>query len=353
MSNEKYWQNRAAWNMYEQMQRAEETVDVISRIYNKASAWLCIEAEGIFKKYMTKHKLSENDARRLLDTLQNRTSLDELLLALKNGDSDKTKSQLLAELEGPAYQSRLERLSQIQNQLDLIMHDVYQQERNISTNFYTELAGDSYYRSIFEIQKRTGLGFSFNYVGKKQIDNVLNMNWSGSHYSNRIWKNTNQLAQTLKEELLVSLITGRTERETADIIANRFSQGAMQARRLVRTEACFVSGEMNAISYKECELKKYRYLATLDLRTSEVCRSLDGKVFLLSERIIGKNYPPMHPWCRSTTISIVSAEELRKLRRRGYNPKTGRTELIPASMTYAEWYKKYIDKESADVKKRK
>lgn len=46
--------------------------------------------------------------------------------------------------------------------------------------------------------------------------------------------------------------------------------------------------------------------------------------------------------CRSTTIAFVSQDDLNNLKRRAFNPKTGRTELVPASMTYAEWYKKYV-----------
>ena len=69
------------------------------------------------------------------------------------------------------------------------------------------------------------------------------------------------------------------------IIANKFDQGIFEARRLVRTEAAFVSGELNAEAYEECDLQKYQFLATLDLRTSEICRSLDGKRFFLKDRV--------------------------------------------------------------------
>ena len=166
--------------------------------------------------------------------------------------------------------------------------------------------------------------------------------WSGKHYSERLWKNSKTLTKAIKEELLIDLITGRPENEAVKIIANKFDQGIFEARRLVRTEAAFVSGELNAEAYEECDLQKYQFLATLDLRTSEICRSLDGKRFFLKDRQVGKNYPPMHPWCRSTTIAVISEGDIKKLKRRALNPETGRTELVPASMTYAEWYKKYV-----------
>lgn len=342
MNNQEYWENRAAWRMYEDMERAEGTADDIAKVYLQSSKYLQLRMEDIFEKYKTKHKLSDAEARRLLDSMDSAT-VQEMLQKLKNGESDKPRKELLAELEAPAYQSRISKLVELQNQVDAVMQNIYHQENQISTAFYESLAKDTYYQSIFEIQKRSGLAFSFSHISDKQIDRVLSMNWSGQHYSARIWKNTGELAQTLKEELLVSLLTGRTDRETAELISEKFVSGAMQARRLVRTESCFVSGELTAKSYEECGIEKYRFLATLDLRTSEICRGLDGKVFPVSKRQQGVNYPPMHPWCRSTTISTTSDEELKNMERRAYNPKTGKTEFVPGSMTYGEWYKKYVE----------
>ena len=342
MNNREYWENRAAWRMYEDMQKAEETADDIAKVYLQSSKYLQLQMEGIFEKYMTKHKLSEAEARELLDSMDS-TTVQEMLQKLKNGESDRTKKELLAELEAPAYQARISRLMELQSQIDSVMQKIYQQEQQISTAFYESLAKDAYYQSIFEVQKQTGLAFSFTHISSKQINRVLSMNWSGKHYSSRIWKNTNILAQTLKEEILVSLLTGRTDRETAEMLTRKFASGGIQARRLVRTESCFVSGELTARSYEECGIEQYRYLAVLDLRTSAVCRSLDNQTFPVSERKAGKNYPPMHPWCRSTTIAVISGEDLSRLTRSAYNPKTGRIEKVPASMNYAEWYKKYVE----------
>lgn len=347
MNNEEYWGNRAAWNMHDQMEAAEKVADEIAEIYKKASMWLSYEAQAVFEKYMDKHKLSEEEARRLLETLQNKKSIQELLMKLKNGDSGESKKSLLTKLEAPAYRYRMERLQNLQDQLDQVMQDVYKIEKDFSTDFYTRLAKEVYYRSIFEIQKKTGLAFSFSQVTSGQIDQVLSMNWSGRHYSERIWRNTKQLAQILKEELLVNLLTGRTERETSELIMRRFGSGAMQARRLVRTESCFISGELTATAYEECGIARYQYLATLDLRTSKICRELDMRVFLLKDRKVGKNYPPMHPWCRSTTVSVISEEDLKRLTRSAYDPKTKRTIQVPANMNYAQWYKEYVEGDDA------
>ena len=342
MSNLSYWEKRKAWEMFHYMEKAEKAADEISKLYLKGSRHISLELDEIFERYQKKHKLSEKEAYRLLNTMKDKTSIDELKAVLKSGSSDKTKVEILAELESPAYQARLERLQQLQNQLDLTMQNVYQQEKVKSTGHYVDLANEAYYRSIFEIQQRNGLGFEFNLISPKAIDRVINSKWSGANYSARIWHNTQALAQDLKEELLLSLITGRTDRETADIISNKFATGASQARRLVRTESCNLANQMEMASYEECGIEYYIYVATLDLKTSSICRSLDNKRFKVSEQQPGVNCPPMHPWCRSTTICDIGDKERSQMKRRARDPVSGKANTVPANMAYDEWYGKSV-----------
>ena len=343
MRNEEYWQHRAAQQMHRYMQSAEATADQISELYFKASRYLSNKMQGIFEKYVTKYGLTEKEARQLLNAMRNKTSIEELLQKLQTAKNRQDKQDILKQLEAPAYRVRIERLQELQSQIDMVMQQVYRQEKEIQTQHYIDIAKEVYNRTIFDIQQRAGVGFSFAHISRKQIGSVIGSKWSGRNYSSRIWGNTRALAQDLKEELLVNLITGRTEREVSVILAQKFAQGASNARRLVRTESCYVSNRINMDAYKECGIEKYRYLATLDLRTSEVCRGLDGKVFPVSEQRPGKNCPPMHPWCRSTTTADISAETLAKMKRRARDPETGKAYLVPASMTYNEWYGKYVE----------
>lgn len=331
-----YWERRKAQEMFDYMAKAEDAADEISQAYLKASRYISLEMDQIFERFIRKHNLPENEARRLLGMLHDPTSFDELKDALRAGDG--IKADILAELESPAYQARLERLKQIQNDLDRTMREVYRQEKARSTSHYVDLANEAYYRSIFDIQQRTGLGFSFNSIDPKTIDRVINSKWSGANYSSRIWNNTQALAKDVKEELLINLLTGRTEREAAEIIRNKFGQGASNARRLVRTESCNLATQIDMESYKECGIDTYIYVATLDLKTSQLCRELDGKRFKVSDQQPGINCPPMHPWCRSTTICDITDGELAQMERRARDPETGKTKTVPANMTYQKWY---------------
>lgn len=337
-----YWERRKATEMYEYMEDAEAVADQIAKLYLKASRYISMQADDIFEKYVTKHKLTKDEALELINTLQDRTSLDELLEKLRNGTKDKNKEEILSELEAPAYRARLERLEQLQNQLDYVMKNIYQQEKTFTTSHYVDLANEAYYRGIFGVQQQVGAAFSFHVVDPQVIDQVIKSRWSGENYSKRIWKNTQALAQDLKEELLINLVTGRTNREAAEIIQSKFAAGASAARRLIRTESNYVATELNFKAYEECGIEKYRFCAVLDLRTSETCRKLDRKIFPVSERETGVNCPPMHPWCRSTHIGVITEELANSLTRKTRDPVTGEIMHIPASMTYQEWYDKYV-----------
>ena len=48
----------------------------------------------------------------------------------------------------------------------------------------------------------------------------------------------------------------------------------------------------------------------LDSRTSKICNELDGKRFKVKDRQAGTNYPPMHPFCRSTTIAVIDVDKM-------------------------------------------
>lgn len=343
--NSKYWANRKAKDMWERMELAEEHADEIAQLYYKASKYISFQGKEIFERYVRKHNLTKAEAMRLLSRMRDKTSIEELKRLLAEETDSLAKQELLAMLEAPAYQARIDHWQQLQNELDRVMQNVYKQEKIATTNFYVDFANESYYRTIFNIQSQTGLGFSFAKIDPKIINRVINANWSGTHYSKRIWKNVDTLTKEVKEELMLGIITGKTENEMANEIANKFGQSAIKARRLIRTESCYISARLDMEAYKECDIRMYMFLATLDLRTSIQCRELDGKKFKTSEEQIGVNCPPMHPWCRSTTIAYVDEEMLESIQRRGRNLETGKNEILSGDITYREWYKKYVEKQ--------
>lgn len=342
-----YWERRRAENMWEYMEDAEKAAEEIAKLYRRGYSYFSSAIQDIYERFRDAHNLTDEQARELLNTMQDPSDIEELKRKLQEPGNPE-RAELLAKLESAAYQHRILRLKAVQKQVDAIMTGIYKQELLISQKFYADLAENVYYKSIYETQRQTGLGFSFSLVDEETVEKVLHTRWSGKNYSERIWDNTEDLARRLKEELLTNFITGRTNREAAEAIAIQTGRGIKNARRLVRTESNYLTNQMEMRSYEECGIERYRFLATLDLRTSEACRKLDGKTFPVSEQEPGKNCPPMHPYCRSTTTCEITEEELARMKRRARNPETGRNEKVPASMTYQEWYDKYV-KGNADA----
>ena len=89
---------------------------------------------------------------------------------------------------------------------------------------------------------------------------------------------------------------------------------------------------------------KYRYTATLDSRTSPICRALDGQEFEY-----GKGpTPPQHFNCRSTTVPVIDYEAL------GFTPpKPGKRAaqggMVPDDQSYGQWLSNQSKEVKADV----
>ena len=114
-----------------------------------------------------------------------------------------------------------------------------------------------------------------------------------------------------------------------------------QIMTIVRTSLNQVSNVAAQQVYKANPdaTKKYRYLATLDSRTSSRCRFLDQQVFEY-----GKGpEPPQHFNCRSRTVAEIDYDNLSRVfgrkieapKRRGFRPSE--SGLVPAGQSYGTW----------------
>lgn len=344
MKNEEYWAKRKANLIYEQMDKAEKQADKFDDIYRQSKAYLDKQINKVFDKFQRDYGLSERDARHVLKNMKDQKDLNELRKVLEARPNDPNIQRLLADLDSPAYAYRMKRLERLSDDLDRMRESIYHSEKKGSDAFYSDLMKDSYYKATFDLQQQTGLAYSFSDLPETEIKRLQGLKWTGEAYSDRIWSNTGALASSVKDELLVSLMTGRSVRDTSQAIAERFEVGQNKARRLVRTESAFFHNQMELLSYEDAEITKYKFVAVLDRRTSEICQEHDNKVYDTDKAVPGVNYPPLHPWCRSTTIAHDDDIDYSKLERRARNPETGKVEYVPADMSYDDWYSEYVEK---------
>lgn len=111
--------------------------------------------------------------------------------------------------------------------------------------------------------------------------------------------------------ILNGFVNGQTTREISELIESEmgtWEQGsASKARMLARTGTNHYATEARLTYGKGNEdiIVGWRSVGTLDSRTSEICRSLDGVVMKESDKRFGNFKPPRHPNCRSTLVMEI------------------------------------------------
>lgn len=332
----KYWENRKEWLIYHQMESADKTADRIGKLYHRAYLEIEKKMNNVLDRFAFKYRMSREQALDILERLNNKNDVDELIKELRlHGDNIDIK-ELSMMMDSPSYWYRINALKDTMAEVDTVMKLVYNNELAVSTEHYKKAANDSFLKNTYTLQQQTGYGYRVSTLPPETVSKLLKSKWSGANYSKRIWNNTTTLAGDLKTELLTSVLMGRTESETMKIFLNKFAVGANTARRLIRTESAYIYNQMDTEAYKNSGIEYYRFVATLDLKTSEVCKELDGKVFKTTDAQVGVNFPPMHPWCRSVTIANIDDDTLKTLDRRAGKEK------VPANMTYKEWEDKFV-----------
>jgi len=175
------------------------------------------------------------------------------------------------------------------------------------------------------------------------------------------------------------MIQGRTNQEIlADVLGTpgaRFKDGARNmtrngAKTLVRTLTNHAASQGRQAVWEENEdiVRAVQWVATLDTRTSPVCRERDGRVgpvtrgdedFTLKagEKLLNPPMarPPAHPNCRSTTVAVTKT-----FREMGFDVDDFTAETrasmdgkVSSDLTYHEWLKKQSNATQLDALGRK
>lgn len=145
-------------------------------------------------------------------------------------------------------------------------------------------------------------------LNKRAIDNIIKYPWHGANYSDRIWNNKAELIASMKNELTNGIIQGKSIYQVANMMEERLNVGKSKTQRLVRTEYMHALNQGQIESYKAAGYTKLRWSATMDSRTSKMCRERNGKEYLIDQ------LPdiPAHPNCRCTFVPVIDDEFINK-----------------------------------------
>lgn len=348
MRSQDYWRKRAEQTANRQFDKVDQYAVDLKRQYDLSLRSIQKDLESFYLRFAKNNQVSLAEAQRMLtagELAEFKMSLNEFRKKAK----DNLDGRWTKELDNVYYRTRVTRLEalriQVRQQIELLAGSQQTGTGKLLSGVYE----DTYYRTLFEINKGHGISASFARVDKEAVQEVISRPWYEKNYSSRIWSDRDKLLRELRTGMTQSFIRGDSIDKVSKLLADRMGVARSTAERLVQTESAHIINEATADGYKNSGVvQQYEILATLDKRTSNICRSMDGKVFKLSEREVSVNYPPFHARCRTTVTAYFDDEE--NVGKRIARDQEGWNIYIPADMKYEDWKKEYIDSPKAQKK---
>lgn len=337
MAYEDYWISRADGRLADQQEYVTASILEINQAYEEAMKELQRKIDRLFWRFVREGGMTEQEARDILKQTISAKEIDDIRRQLETITDPDIRRQLLRQVDAFYYQSRISREEALQAAIRTQMSVVADWELAVSTRAYTSVIKEEYLRSMYDAQQYMGFAFSFQELPEKVIRQILAENWSGKHYSKRIWGNAQVINREIEKLLLKGAMLGTNSRQLAKQLGKLADSGTYAAERLIRTETTYFTTMADLEAARARGTRQVRFVATLDTRTSPQCREADGSIIDVGDAKPGKNVPPLHPFCRSVIIDVVRG--LVHKTRRARNPATGKNYLVPAAMTYKEWGK--------------
>lgn len=144
---------------------------------------------------------------------------------------------------------------------------------------------------------------AFTTIDREAAQHIINSIWcaDGKSWSARIWENTTKLADTLNEELINCVVTGKKSGELKKLLQERFNVSYGRADALVRTELAHIQTEAAKKRYEDYGIQQMEVWADEDERRCDVCGKLHQTKYP-----IGATPPiPAHPKCRCCIVPVI------------------------------------------------
>ena len=148
---------------------------------------------------------------------------------------------------------------------------------------------------------------------------------------------TGETTPSIAKRLIGNLQFGEEAKTVRQLVAAGGQATAVadnQVMALVRTSINQVANTASQQVYEANQdiTKKYRYVATLDSRTSSICAALDGREFEYGKGPM----PPQHFNCRSTTVPIIDPDILPPST---IAKRASADGPVPINTSYGQWLK--------------
>lgn len=346
MKNSEYWKQRFTQLEAAQNAIGENTKADIERIYREAQRTIEGQITAWYERLAKNNGISMAEAKKWLRGKELKEFKWDVGDYIKYAKENAMNKAWVKELENASAKFHISRLEGLKINLEHSLQKMFHKEESIMTDSLSDVYKEGYYRTMYELQKGFSVGFDVAKIDDNYVHKVLSKPWAPDKYnfSERIWQSKTTLINTVHQIVSQNVLTGADPRKAIDAIAAKMKTSKHNAGRLVMTEEAYFSSLATGDCYKELDVEKYEILATLDNRTSDICQSMDGKVFDMKDYQAGVTAPPFHCFCRSTTVPAFDKDYDIKGSRAARNGD-GKTYYVDGDMRYSEWKKVFVDKE--------
>lgn len=343
MTNAEYWKQRFTQLEAAQNRKGAGAYLEIEKQYKAAQNELEAQLARWYQRFADSNGISLAQAKQWLkgqDLAEFKWDVKEYI---KYGKENAINGAWMQELENASSKFHISRLEALQIQTQNSLETMFAQQMGTMKKALSDVYASGYYHTAYAVQQGFGLGWDIAGLDQAQIEKVLSKPWAvdGYNFSTRIWNSKTKLIGEVHNELSKNLLTGADPQKAIDSLAKKMGTSKSNAGRLVMTEQAYFSSAAQKDCFNDLDVEEYEIVATLDSHTSDICRSLDGKVFKLSDYKPGVTAPPFHVYCRSTTAphfkdNFDAGERVA----RGAD---GKTYYVPDDVTYSEWKKAFVD----------
>lgn len=343
MTNAEYWKQRFTQLEAAQNRKGATAYLEMEKQYKAAQNELEAQIARWYQRFADSNGISLAQAKQWLkgrDLAEFKWDVKEYI---KYGKENAINGAWMQELENASSKFHISRLEALQIQTQNSLETMFAQQMGTMKKALSDVYASGYYHTAYAVQQGFGLGWDIAGLDQAQIEKVLSKPWAvdGYNFSTRIWNSKTKLIGEVHNELSKNLLTGADPQKAIDSLAKKMGTSKSNAGRLVMTEQAYFSSAAQKDCFNDLDVEEYEIVATLDSHTSDICRSLDGKVFKMSDYKPGATAPPFHVYCRSTTAPHF--KENFDAGERAARGADGKTYYVPDDATYSEWKKAFVD----------
>lgn len=343
MTNAEYWKQRFTQLEAAQNRKGATAYLEMEKQYKAAQNELEAQIARWYQRFADSNGISLAQAKQWLkgqDLAEFKWDVKEYI---KYGKENAINGAWMQELENASSKFHISRLEALQIQTQNSLETMFAQQMGTMKKALSDVYASGYYHTAYTVQQGFGLGWDIAGLDQAQIEKVLSKPWAvdGYNFSTRIWNSKTKLIGEVHNELSKNLLTGADPQKAIDSLAKKMGTSKSNAGRLVMTEQAYFSSAAQKDCFNDLDVEEYEIVATLDSHTSDICRSLDGRVFKMSDYKPGVTAPPFHVYCRSTTAPHF--KDNFDAGERAARGADGKTYYVPDDVTYSEWKKAFVD----------